>query len=94
MDTITLDPEEEVRKLECFFFLLLFTNIKNKSCVKLSLQIDIIYSRVHFNSRTVHVLCHLNFSLSFQDVDLVHCRIGKIEGLEVLQKAKVRMLDI
>ena len=24
-----------------------------------------------------------------QDVDLVHCRIGKIEGLEVLQKAKV-----
>ncbi|KPP58340.1 hypothetical protein Z043_123843 [Scleropages formosus] len=28
----------------------------------------------------------------FQDVDLVHCRIGKIEGLEVLQKAKTLSL--
>uniref|UniRef100_A0A8C1XX10 Protein phosphatase 1 regulatory subunit 7 n=1 Tax=Cyprinus carpio TaxID=7962 RepID=A0A8C1XX10_CYPCA len=26
-----------------------------------------------------------------EDVDLVHCRIGKIEGLEVLRKAKVRV---
>lgn len=24
-------------------------------------------------------------------MDLVHCRIGKIEGLEVLKKAKVRV---
>lgn len=28
-------------------------------------------------------------SVFLKDVDLVHCRIGKIEGLEVLQKAKV-----
>ncbi|KAF4076264.1 hypothetical protein AMELA_G00212510 [Ameiurus melas] len=27
-----------------------------------------------------------------EDVDLVHCRIGKIEGLEVLQKAKTLSL--
>ncbi|KAG9343633.1 hypothetical protein JZ751_013803 [Albula glossodonta] len=45
MDTITLDPEEEV------------------------------------NGGVVGV-----------DVDLVHCRIGKIEGLEVLQKAKTLSL--
>lgn len=29
-----------------------------------------------------------------QDVDLVHCRIGKIEGLGVLRKAKVSRLTI
>lgn len=30
----------------------------------------------------------------FQDVDLTHYRIGKIEGLEVLKKVKVRGLNL
>lgn len=30
----------------------------------------------------------------FQDVDLNHYRIGKIEGFEVLKKVKVRGLDL
>lgn len=42
-----------------------------------------------WNDLTVCLLIYL-FT---QDVDLVHCRIGKIEGLEVLQKAKVRYIE-
>lgn len=30
----------------------------------------------------------------FQDVDLNHCRIGKLEGFDVLKKVKVRLADI
>lgn len=38
---------------------------------------------------SVEMRGHASCLFSLQDVDLVHCRIGKIEGLEVLQKAKV-----
>lgn len=79
MDTITLDPEEEVR-----------------TCFKDD-PMTLFWCRIIRKLHDVVVLywrllsyCEVHFLL--QDVDLVHCRIGKIEGLEVLQKAKVSIL--
>lgn len=79
MDTITLDPEEEVRI--CF----------NDDPVTLCWCR--IIRKVHdVVDRYWKLISYCEVHSLLQDVDLVHCRIGKIEGLEVLQKAKVSVL--
>lgn len=79
MDTITLDPEEEVRiGFEGGPMTLFWCRIIRK------LHDVVVRLWKLMSDCEVHSLQ--------QDVDLVHCRIGKIEGLEVLQKAKVSVL--
>lgn len=74
MDTITLDPEEEVR-----------------ICFKDD-PITLFWCRIVRKVQYWELISYCEVRFLLQDVDLVHCRIGKIEGLEVLQKAKVSIL--